>query len=85
MQRDAKSKEEVSILELAERVTKATSSRSEIAMIPYAEAYEDGFEDMYRRVPDISKVGGMIGWSPTRSLGAIIDEVAEAQRAAAVI
>jgi UDP-glucose 4-epimerase len=79
------SQEEVSILELAERVTHATSSSSEIALIPYAEAYEDGFEDMYRRVPDISKVGQMIGWRPTRSLDDIIDEVAEAQRDAAVV
>jgi UDP-glucose 4-epimerase len=79
------SEEEVSILELAERVTEATNSSSDIALIPYAEAYEDGFEDMYRRVPDISKVDRMIGWRPTHSLGAIIDEVAEAQRAAPVV
>jgi UDP-glucose 4-epimerase len=77
--------EEVTIQELAERVIELTGSRSETSLIPYAEAYEDGFEDMHRRVPDISKAAEMIGWHPTRSLDEIIGEVAEAQRVASVV
>jgi UDP-glucose 4-epimerase len=79
------SQEEVTIHELAERVIALTGSTSEISLIPYEEAYEDGFEDMHRRVPDISKAGEMIGWRPTRSLDEIIIEVAEAQRVGSVV
>ena len=46
-------------------------------MIPYEEAYEEGFEDMHRRVPEISKIGEMIGWGPTHALDDIIADVAE--------
>jgi UDP-glucose 4-epimerase len=76
--------EECSILELAERVINITGSGSEIARIPYNEAYEEGFEDMHRRIPDISKVTTMIGWRPTRALDEIIADVASAQGAIAV-
>ena len=62
------STEEISILELAERVRVVAESESPIALIPYEEAYEDGFEDMRRRVPDISKIGRFMGWSPTKNL-----------------
>ena len=79
------SQEECSILELADRVIGITDSPSEIARIPYSEAYEEGFEDMHRRVPDISKITTMIGWKPTRALDEIIADVASAQRAAAVL
>jgi UDP-glucose 4-epimerase len=79
------SQEEVTIQALANRVVELTGSRSETSLIPYAEAYEDGFEDMHRRVPDISKAAEMIGWRPTRSLDEIIVEVAEAQRVASVV
>jgi UDP-glucose 4-epimerase len=79
------SQEEVSILELAQRVIELTGSRSEIALIPYTEAYEEGFEDMHRRVPDTAKAEAMIGWRATRSLDEIIVDVAAAQRAAAVV
>jgi UDP-glucose 4-epimerase len=79
------SQEECSILELAERVLDVTGSDSEITMIPYKEAYEEGFEDMHRRVPDISKVKRMIGWEPTRELDEIIADVASAHRTAAVL
>jgi len=69
------SQEEISILELADRVRDMTGSESEIHLIPYAEAYEHGFEDMPRRYPDIAKIGGALGWSGTRSLDEILGDV----------
>jgi UDP-glucose 4-epimerase len=72
---------EVSILELAQRVITVTGSASEISLVPYDEAYTAGFEDMYRRVPDVTKLAQLIGWSPTRSLDDIIrDVVADHER-----
>jgi UDP-glucose 4-epimerase len=71
------STEEVSIQALAERVKTLTGSRSPIQLIPYDEAYEAGFEDMPRRVPDISKVHGLVGYQPQMSLDAIIRTVIE--------
>jgi UDP-glucose 4-epimerase len=79
------SQEEISILELAHRVIKLTGSDSELTFTSYDEAYEEGFEDMHRRVPDTSKVEAMIGWRPTRSLNEIIEDVATAQREAPVV
>jgi UDP-glucose 4-epimerase len=67
---------EVSILELARRIIALTGSQSEIRMVPYDEAYDVGFEDMHRRVPDTTKVRELIGWSPSRSLEQIIADVA---------
>jgi UDP-glucose 4-epimerase len=75
------STEEVAILDLAERVKAATGSRSQLALIPYDQAYEQGFEDMQRRVPDISKIGEFLGWQPTRMLDQILTDVIESQRA----
>ncbi|HPV06441.1 MAG TPA: GDP-mannose 4,6-dehydratase [Aggregatilineales bacterium] len=69
------SQEEVTIRELAERVRERTNSQSEIVTIPYNEAYEEGFEDMRRRVPDISKVQRLIGWKPRKTLNETLDEV----------
>ncbi|MBX5478412.1 MAG: GDP-mannose 4,6-dehydratase [Pyrinomonas methylaliphatogenes] len=69
------SNEEVTILELAERVRKLTGSPSEIVFVPYDEAYEQGFEDMPRRVPDISKINALIGFRPTKSLDEILQTV----------
>ncbi len=69
--------EEISILTLAQRIVRATGSTSDISLVPYDEAYGDGFEDMYRRVPDIDKVRKLTGWSPTRSLEDIIRDVVE--------
>jgi len=66
---------EVSILELAQRVLAVTGSPSEVSLVPYDEAYTAGFEDMYRRVPDITKIAQLTGWSPTRSLDDIIRDV----------
>jgi UDP-glucose 4-epimerase len=68
---------EVSIKELAERVKKATGSHSEIQYIPYEQAYEAGFEDMPRRVPDISKLRGLIGYEPKVALDEIIERVVD--------
>ncbi len=75
------STEEISILELAEKIKQRTNSRSTITLTPYDVAYEKGFEDMQRRVPDIGKIGRATGWSPTRSLDAILDEVVAEVRA----
>jgi UDP-glucose 4-epimerase len=72
--------EEVSILELAHRVKAATGSKSEIVMIPYDEAYEAGFEDMPRRVPDLSKIRALIGYEPTVDLDDILHRVIEEAR-----
>jgi UDP-glucose 4-epimerase len=77
--------EEISIYDLAERIQKRVGSQSEIALIPYEVAYEEGFEDMFRRVPDTSKIQDLIGWKATRSLDTIIDDVATSQRVAAPV
>jgi nucleoside-diphosphate-sugar epimerase len=69
------STEEVSIKELAERVLEKTGSPSEIRHVPYQEAFEEGFEDMTRRVPDISKIREAVGWTPGRRLDDIIQEM----------
>jgi UDP-glucose 4-epimerase len=69
------SNEEISIVQLAEKVRKLTSSNSEIVFVPYDEAYEEGFEDMPRRVPDISKVNKLVGFRPDMSLDGIIESV----------
>jgi nucleoside-diphosphate-sugar epimerase len=66
---------EISILALARRIIELTGSSSGLALIPYDDAYADGFEDTYRRVPDIAKIERLIGWSPTRTLDDIIGEV----------
>jgi UDP-glucose 4-epimerase len=75
------STEEVSMLELAERVKRACSSDSEIRLVPYEEAYESGFEDMSRRIPDTSKIEALLGWRPTCTLDEILENVIESQRA----
>jgi len=69
--------EEISMLGLAERVKAMTNSSSPIKLIPYDEAYESGFEDMPRRLPDLTKIRGMIGYEPTRNLDAILTDVIE--------
>jgi UDP-glucose 4-epimerase len=68
---------ETTIKELAERVIARTGSQSKLVSIPFDQAYGPGFEDMQRRVPDISKIKAAIGWAPTHSLDSIIDSVAE--------
>ncbi len=69
------SQEEITIEALAKRVIEITVSRSKIVYIPYNEAYEEGFEDMERRVPDISKINNLIGFKPTVDLNGIIKDV----------
>jgi UDP-glucose 4-epimerase len=75
------SSDEITIMDLAERVRLACGSNSEIRLVPYEEAYEAGFEDMRRRVPDISKINALLGWRPTRTLEQILEDVIESQRA----
>lgn len=67
--------EEVSIRELAEKVKAKTGSASPIVTIPYDQAYEAGFEDMPRRVPDITKINALVGYEPTVHLDEILDKV----------
>jgi UDP-glucose 4-epimerase len=66
---------EISILDLAKQVREMCGSRSEIVFIPYEKAYEQGFEDMPRRVPEIAKIGSLIGWKPTIELPQILTDV----------
>jgi UDP-glucose 4-epimerase len=68
---------EVNIKQLAEAVIKQTNSNSTIEYIPYEKAYAPGFEDMQRRVPDISKIKEVIAWQPQRDLTQIISDVAD--------
>jgi UDP-glucose 4-epimerase len=72
--------EEISINALAERVKAMTGSSSEIVRIPYELAYESGFEDMPRRVPDITKIQALVGYAPTTNLQQILTEVIEFMR-----
>jgi UDP-glucose 4-epimerase len=72
--------EEISILGLAERVKALTKSASPIVRIPYDQAYESGFEDMPRRVPDLTKIGTLIGYQPRVSLDEILQLVVEYHR-----
>ena len=74
--------EEVSILALAERVKAMTRSSSDIVLVPYDRAYEAGFEDMPRRVPDISKIGALTGWRPRTTLDETLHSVIEYHRSA---
>jgi nucleoside-diphosphate-sugar epimerase len=67
--------EEVTMRELAERVKARTKSASPVVTIPYDEAYESGFEDMPRRVPDLSRIRALIGYEPKVHLDEILDRV----------
>ena len=68
---------EISITGLAERVLKKTGSKSQIQYIPYDEAYSAGFEDMQRRIPDLTRIASLIGFRPIRSLDDILNDVIE--------
>ena len=68
--------QQISIIDLAKKVIEITGSNSEIKKIPYSEAYPEGFEDMQRRVPDISKIRNILGWSPEIGLDQIIRDIA---------
>ena len=67
---------EVTIKQLAEKVIATTKSESLITHTPYTDAYPAGFEDIQRRVPDISKIKQAIGWAPTKDLETIIKDIA---------
>jgi len=67
---------EITIKALAEKVISTTKSQSVITYTPYTDAYPAGFEDIQRRVPDISKIKQAVGWAPTKDLEAIIKDIA---------
>jgi UDP-glucose 4-epimerase len=69
------STEEISILKLAEKVKELTQSSSEIVFVPYDDAYEEGFEDMPRRVPDTTKINQLVGFKPEMTLNGILETV----------
>ena len=73
------SSEEITILDLATRVKELTRSDSEIVFVPYDEAYEEGFEDMPRRIPDITKIKELVGFHPQMRLDGILQTVIEYQ------
>jgi UDP-glucose 4-epimerase len=75
---------EISIQNLAQQVIGRVGSKSRIRFIPYDQAYEEGFEDMLRRLPSLEKIESLIGWRPVTPLDTCIDLVARhfEQRAA---
>jgi UDP-glucose 4-epimerase len=68
--------QEISMMDLAKKVVERTGSKSAIEVIPYEKAYEAGFEDMPRRVPDLTKIKKLIGYEPKVQLDEILDRVA---------
>jgi UDP-glucose 4-epimerase len=68
---------EISIRDLAEKVKTLTGSNSEIVLVPYEKAYEAGFEDMPRRVPDIGRIQALVGYAPTVELDETLNRVIE--------
>ncbi|HEY7659046.1 MAG TPA: NAD-dependent epimerase/dehydratase family protein [Actinomycetota bacterium] len=71
---------ELTMNELALMVVRLTGSASQVVHIPYDEAYEEGFEDMERRVPDLSKIAALTGWAPVLGLDRIVGDVIESER-----
>ena len=71
---------ETTIQQLAQKIITNTKSQSKITFTPYSDAYPAGFEDMQRRVPDITKAKGALNWNPTRNLDQIISDVAASFR-----
>ncbi|MFT7619747.1 MAG: UDP-glucose 4-epimerase [Planctomycetota bacterium] len=74
------STEEISMYQLAERVRDKVGSNSDIKLIPYSEAYAEGFEDMPRRIPDVNRLFNTIGFKPERTLDEIIADVIQDQK-----
>ena len=72
--------QEISIRDLAETVKRLTQSPSDIVTVPYEEAYEAGFEDMARRVPDLRKIKTLLGWSPRADLEETLERIIEHTR-----
>jgi UDP-glucose 4-epimerase len=75
--------EEITIMDLAQKVRALSGSSSDIVLIPYDQAYEAGFEDMPRRVPDLRKIGAAVGYAPTVGLDEILTRVIAHERASA--
>ena len=75
------SNEEITILDLAKKVKSMTASQSKIVFVPYDKAYEKGFEDMPRRVPDISRLQSLVAYEPGKDLEQIIQSVIDYQKA----
>ena len=73
---------ETSINDLARAIVEAVGSSSRTVHVPYDVAYEEGFEDMERRVPDVSKIQALTGWRPTLGLDRIVADVVRSERAA---
>jgi len=69
--------DEITIEDLAREVIEQTGSSSVIEKVLYEKAYAPGFEDMQRRIPDITKIKRTVGWSPKRDLSVIISDIAE--------
>ena len=67
---------EISIMSLAQKVISQTNSKSEIKLIPYGQVYDATFEDMQRRIPDITKISNLLRWKPKRGLETIISSIA---------
>jgi UDP-glucose 4-epimerase len=77
--------EEISMLDLAEEIVRRTGSSSPIELVPYEVAFETGFEDMRRRVPNTTKLTSATGWIPTRTLDDILDETIAYLRASMAV
>jgi len=71
---------EVSILKLAQQVIQVCNSKSKITFLDYKDAYAVGYEDMARRVPNISKISNLIGWKPEKNLRDIIEDIFKSNR-----
>jgi UDP-glucose 4-epimerase len=71
---------EVTILELAHKIIARTGSDSKVALVPYGEAYSEGFEELGRRKPDIATIERLTGWRPRRTLEQVLDDVIDYQR-----
>ncbi len=71
---------EITIMDLARRVKELTGSKSEIEVIPYEQAYGEGFDDMRRRVPSLERAASLIGYKPTRTLDDILNDVIAYER-----
>ena len=68
--------QEITIEKLAHTVIELTGSKSIVKKVLYEKAYSPGFEDMHRRIPDLTKIKNIVGWAPRFSLHSIISDVA---------
>ncbi len=71
------SQDEITILELAKKVAQVTHSSSSIVLIPYDQAYQEGFEDMHQRVPDLTRIKNLIGYQPSMDLDSMLRAIAK--------